>query len=203
MNNGWFVIYALGCICAVVVMTVNVAVAWVIGWVTHANTVNRNLKKLQPPDTTPWVVRAGTFIGIAVFAVLETALLSWISVALGVWRFIRVILELFRNLFASVPEAVRTLRFPLRTNPHLSRESVWAYVCALGTLVGQPVTQPNDLLLGFDEVVEHYPNFDSRLALRQLQSLRVIDPSVIADALALLNRQANIRSFGEDLDAWL
>jgi len=58
--------------------------------------------------------------------------LSWVGVVVGLVKFAIVFLRIIRDVVAQTPEAIKVLRYPLRNNPDLSREAVWAYVYALG-----------------------------------------------------------------------
>jgi len=189
MNNSWALIYVTGCVVEVIVLSVNSLILWTIRTITGANTVKRNLKKLEPPDRTSFLERVGKSLGAIIFEIA----LSWIGVVLGVWVFLRTLLGILQEVFASTPEEIRRLRYPLRNNPSLSRETVWAYLTAVAALGGNPVTDPTELLSSTEDIVKNYPDFNSGLALRQLQSLGVVDSGVAAAALDIVTQLQNSR----------
>ncbi len=189
MDSVWFEIYLVGCLLAVPMMLLNTVIIWFLNWLTKTNILIRNLKKLAPPDETSLSIKTLKIVGIYVF---ETAL-SWVSVAAGLFQLARVLLSTVREALTSIPEAIRTLRFPLRNNPELSRESVWAHAFGLRVLAGDPPGSASEILSSLAEIGEHHRTFDGSLALRQLKALHVVEPEMITEALA---------SLGPSQDSW-
>ena len=173
-------VYLAGCVAVVLLSFMRIAVFWAINWILKANIVQRNLKKLQPPEKRPFLTRAGLFLAVVTFE----AALSWINVPIILWQTTADFFRTMRELLASVPEEVKQLKYPLRNNADLTRESVWAYVQAFNVKLGN--TQPSnyDLIASLDEIHNYYPSFDSIGALRQLDSLKSFSPGRIDDAIA-------------------
>jgi hypothetical protein len=82
------------------------------------------------------------------------------------------------------PEGIKRLRFPLRNNPDMPRESVWAYLHALNVEVGGEPPSETALVDSLNEVTDYYPSFDRVAALKQLESLKVISQDVTSASLA-------------------
>ena len=91
-----------------------------------------------------------------------------------------MVLPVARDALSPVPQAVRQLRFPLKNNPSLPAESVWAYLYALGIRAGNVPPDEPGLAEEIDEIFSNLPDFDRAAALRQLDALDVVKPSVIA-----------------------
>lgn len=178
-NSLWFLAYISGCLVAAVVMLFNAATSWFLRWATKTNVILKNLKKLEPQGDSTVTARVAK---VGLVFVLEIAL-SWISALFGIWSLLRTILTTIRETFSSTPESVRALRYPLRNNPGMSRESVWAHVTGLSVLSGQAPGSPDELLTSLDAVADHHSDFDRALALRSLKTLRVVDPELIGQAL--------------------
>jgi hypothetical protein len=180
-NHPYLAIYLLGCGFVPVLAVTCVAFTWVLSWITKANVVAKNLRKLEPSQSkAPFASRAGKFLATWT---AEMAL-SWISVAVLAWRTVSVFFRTIREIFSSVPEAVRQLRYPLKTNPDLPAESVWAYAYALNIRVGSPPPDAATLSQHLDVMSTLVPLFDRAAALRQLEALDVVKSSTIAAVVA-------------------
>ncbi len=177
--SDWLLLYVIGCIAAFVLLSFNSILFWFIRWVTKTNILLKNMRKIGPEDKESFAVKVLKGVGLIV---AETAL-SWLSVLAGLWRLIRIVLETLRDVLTPAPERIRALRFPLRNNPDLPSESVWAHVVGLAVLAGQPLTQPSEVLEALDQLVENRSRFDRRRALLQLQGLHVLDADIVSAAL--------------------
>lgn len=146
-----------------------------VDWIFKGGVFRTNLKKLYPPDPQS---RLSKFLWGALL-VLLSALLSWIQVLLGlgeaVWRFVKIV----REVFAAVPQDIKRLRFPLHNNPDMSREAVWAYVCALNAKEGGVLATPSKLLESLEAVRQGHEYFDPRLALKHLAELRAVSAETV------------------------
>jgi hypothetical protein len=177
--NEWWPVYLLGCFAAIVVMLANTAVFYSVGWLRKSNIVARNLKKIFPPDRTPFATKLAKG---AAFVALEIAL-SWIAVAAGAWKLLRFVLETMREVLSPPPEAVRKIAYPLKCNPDMSREAVWAHTLSIGALTGDSLAQPEGICEALSEVSAVYDDFDKELALRLLRGLNVVAPDVIDESV--------------------
>jgi hypothetical protein len=160
-----------------------VTLVWLIAWITKENILEKNLKKLLPPDESHGDETFGT---IAAFA-LEIAL-SWITVVVGLWQISVIVLKVVREAFSSTPETVKLLRFPLRNNPDMSPEAVWAYVHAIGIRSGNKQPDAKYLLYLLNNVREVHHFFNREAALNQLKSLNVVSDEAISSACQLLTQ---------------
>ena len=102
------------------------------------------------------------------------------------WQIPTAPFRVLRDVFTPTPEEIKLLRFPLRNNPEMSRESVWAYVLALQVKSGDKLPDESALLTSLKEMSNHYHTFDSRTALKQLDNLKVISPEVMTASLKRL-----------------
>ena len=176
-------IYLIGCALVVFLTLFKVVIFWFIGWITKENILNKNLKKLQYPDETTFTSKTLLFLGATV---LE-AVLSWVNVLVIHFQIIKMLLNVVREALTTKPEAVKALRFPLRNNPNMSREAVWAYLSALQVKVGEKQPNESDLLYSLDEVADYYPAFNKQVALNQLKELNVTSKDIIVSVLNELN----------------
>ncbi|HEY4964487.1 MAG TPA: hypothetical protein VIH90_07390, partial [Candidatus Saccharimonadales bacterium] len=148
---------------------------WLIEWIVNDHVVKKNLAKLRDPSR-PFMERAAIYF----LLLLVDIVLSWISV---IWIILRIIYALFliiRSLFESVPEEVKLLRFPLRNNPSMSREAVWAYATALDVRSGKPwdgFSKRTEL----KELNELYPGFSCSEALNIFKGLKIVDPDTVGE----------------------
>jgi hypothetical protein len=180
-------IYLLGCALVPALALVSVFTFWVLAWLTKTNVLTKNLKKLQASTTrAPFPSRAVKFLATWLFEIA----LSWISVALLVWRLLKILLGTAREVLSSRPESIKLLSYPLKNDPHLPVESVWAYAYALTIRGGSPPPDEAALTAELEEISAQKPRFDRAVALRQLESLDVVKPAVIA-AVAARRRGAS------------
>ena len=146
----------------------------VLNWFTKANILAKNIKKISIPDNTSQLKRVAGIIGMTFLEIL----LSWINVLVMIWQIITTIFESLRELFISIPEDIKVLRFPLRNNPYLDRESVWAYVTALDLKSGNRQPDRYSYKESMDLLSEHYPSFNRVSAVRILEGLNVLTPDL-------------------------
>lgn len=178
-------IYLVGCVLAVSLIVVKVVLFLAIDWIIKANILNKNLRKLKPPDPRTFWTKAAIFVG----TLIAEGLLSWINVPVVLWQIVTTLLRVVRDQRQPVPEGIQLLRFPLRNNPDMPRESVWAYLQAISVKWGDKLPNEVELASSLNEVAEYYPPFNRITALKQLESLNVISSDVIAAALAQVGNE--------------
>ena len=178
-RHPYILIYLLGSALVVVLVVVRVTLLGFIAWITKSNVIAKNLKKLDPPDDEGLGQKALTFVVILAFM----AAISWIGVAIEVFQIIVALLQILRDAFTSAPEAIKLLRFPLRNNPDMSREAVWAYVQAMRVRSGEKQPDENELLYSLNSLREEHPSFNREAALSQLEGLGVVSSDEISSAL--------------------
>jgi hypothetical protein len=185
-RHPYLFIYLLGCGLVWTIAIFNLALFWVLAWITKSNVLAKNLKKLQPPDEES---RGAKVLAFAAALMLEAAL-SWVGVAAALWKTLSTLFTMLREALASTPEAIKVLRYPLRNNPTMSREAVWAYVNALGIQAGEKQPDAGQLLSLLNSMVEDHPSFDRAAALSQLGGLNVVSGSEVSSALRYLSSSA-------------
>jgi len=178
-THPYLLIYLLGCMLVLILSMLKVAMFWLIGWITKTNVAAKNLKKIAPVDEQTAGSKAATFIGVLAFE----AALSWINVVVAIWQIAVTLLKVVREALVSTPEAIKLLRFPLRNNPNMSPETVWAYLQALNIKAGGEPPGQDELRDSLDGVCEAHPSFNRTSALNQLGGLNVMSGDVISSAL--------------------
>jgi len=177
--NDYLLIYLFGCALAFVLNIFNVLLFWLLAWFTKGNVVATNLRKLQEPDDDNiWIKTLATALGF----LLEAAL-SWIGVLAALWMTLSTVFKTLRETVTPTPEAIKLLRFPLQTNPNMSREAVWAHVQALRVRLGGNELSTAQLLALLDDMAESHPSFDKATALKQLENLDVVRSDSVMVAL--------------------
>jgi len=149
---------------------------YVFNWITKANILDKNLKKLQKEDKKEWYLNLLIFLG----KVLFEASLSWMNVVLVLWQIISEIIKGLRELLTPIPEEIKKLRFPLRNNPALSKEAVWAYLIAINSKTGEALPNKYFIIGSIEETLQNRPDFNYRYALNQLDNLKVLSSETIA-----------------------
>jgi hypothetical protein len=167
-------LYLLGCVLAVALTLVHLVLVHVLGWVTKGNIVAANVRKLQAPQPkTPFLKASAQFIGNLLF----NGILSWLFVLFVSWIILRLVLNTAREAWSSAPESVEQLLFPLKNNPDLPAESVWAHLKALEIRNGKPLDEAG---LFISLVKETPPGFNRGAAIDRLEALDVVKPAVLA-----------------------
>lgn len=182
--------YLVGVVLAMALLIAKSVVFWSLCWITKTNILAANVKKLREPDKTPIRVKIAKAVG---WFVAEAAL-SWLNVALVLWQILADSLRTIRDALSATPETVKRLRFPLKNNPDLSAEAVWAYLFALDITAGaQPPDEPQ-LMIALSKVSAHHPSFDQMVALGQLEFLGVVKPDVLSAAVDIVAEERNHQS---------
>ena len=182
-EHPYVLLYLVGCVAAALLSLVHLVIFGLIRWMTKTNTLNRNLNKILPPDERALYEKVATNLT----AIALSVALSWINVLVVAWQILAGLLGTVRELFSSTPEAVKLLRFPLRNNPKMSREAVWAYVQALQIKLGQLQPGESELRASLDEVFGYYPSFDRAKALNKLKALNVLSGDAVSALAATVS----------------
>lgn len=171
-------IYLFGSALAVFLGIVLVIEGYIITWATKDNVLRKNLEKIGDPKQSSLAVNVGTFL----LGLLFGAVMSWLGVLQYLLQIVWVPIKTLRELFSSVPEEIKLLRFPLKNNPYLSREAVFAYFYALRVKAGSKpsVWEITDEL---NTISGYYPSFSKEGAIHTLESLAVVDKEMISNAL--------------------
>lgn len=172
----YLLIYLLGSLLVVLLILVKLALFHIIDWIIKANILNKNLKKLAKPNNTAWYFRVLKFLGILLF---ESSL-SWINVVVVSVQIPYGIVKVLRDLFTPASEKIKELRFPLRNNPKLSPEAVWAYLMALNVKTGEALPKEHDIIVSIEEVLNNRPDFNYQNALDQIDTLQVINSKIVS-----------------------
>jgi hypothetical protein len=180
-DHPYIAIYLVGCLVTLVLIVAKATIFSVIDWATKANILTKNLKKLAPPDTKRWWDKVTGFVFLAL---IEIAL-SWINVPIALWQVSTGLFRVLRDLLTPVPEEIKLLRFPLRNNPEMPRELVWAYMLALMVKGGGITATPDYVSSSMQAVKRNHPSFSDNTAIEMLKSLKVLDSDVLSEAIDL------------------
>jgi hypothetical protein len=185
-KHPYLAIYFLGSLLVIVLLLTKVLLVRVTGWITKDNVVAANLRKLQPPDETSF----GRKVWNTLLTLALEAATSWIDVAVILYQILMLLLRFAREFVAPVPEAIKELRFPLKNNPQLSVEAVWAHLFALGIHNGNPPPDRQRLLEALDDACSNDRTFDRKTALRQLERLEVVKTDVLSATLTSVSTES-------------
>lgn len=186
--------YLIGCAVAFFLGIFVVLEGYIVAWIFKGNVLRSNLNKIQDPSTQGFKADAT----LLVVGLLSGIVMSWLGVLQYLWRVFSIPLNAIRETLSSVPEQVKSLRYPLLNNPNLSRESVWAYAYALGVRTGARADAAQ-MRYELEEVGSYYPSFESEAALETLRSLGVISEQTISEAMALV--RVSKEDDGEELNS--
>lgn len=177
-------LYLAGYALAAVLMLVKGTLLLTIDWLTKADILKANAAKIAAPDIRSSKEKT---LGAAI-VILILAVPSWIVVPVILWQIFQLpFLALrVRLSLAYMPESMKQYMFPLLTNRDLSREVAWAYSRAYGVKNGD-ILDDCFLVYELDKLFSYYPSFERTLALRRLETLNVVEPEIIAEALEQLN----------------
>lgn len=180
-NHPYLIFYVVGCVITVLLAIAQVIVFTLLNFLTRANIADRNLKKLAPPNRRTWTEKVVLFSLRHVVGIFG----SWLSVVAYLWQFVAVFFRTLRESLTPVPEEIKLLRFPLRHNPDMTREAVWAYVVALAVKGGGATVDINYVSAYLTEARRDLPSFTDGRAIDILKGLKVLDPVMLDSALAL------------------
>jgi len=187
-QNPYLLIYLAGSVLAVPLFFISIGLGYAIKWVIRANIASKNLKKLLRPDNKTWKQKVLIFLGACIFDVV----LSWIGVFFRIGHILFMILSLLRDAFAPVPEEIKILEYPLKNNPMLSKEAVWAYSVALCIKTGEEAKKT--ILMSIQEARDIHPSFNYQDALSQLDNLKVISTEDISSVKEILAMEGHFHA---------
>lgn len=172
-------IYLAGCLAAFCLHFVSAAGFFIVEWASKDDVLKKNLNKIKDPSQQGFKFTAIMFS----MSLVAGTVVSWLGVLLYLWVIFWTPLIAIRGAFSSVPEEIKLLRFPLKNNPNLTREAVWAYAYALGVKAGT-IPDPMNMAWELGEIGGYYPSFNSHVALETLRSLGGVDHETLSEALA-------------------
>jgi hypothetical protein len=190
MQHPAFVIYVLGVIAWWILLVFKMLVLGSIRWLTKEAIFQANYAKIcDPPEPVNWAFKAAYYV---ICWVIES-LLSWAAVIYEAGHLLWVLAKQVRELFVTVPENIKRLRFPLWNYPDLKVEAVWAHVYALGIVagidieaakrMGIPTGKKGALIWSLDDITDLHPDFNQAAALSYLDGLAVLPSRTIAKAV--------------------
>ena len=172
--------YLIGSAVAIFLGLFIVLEGYIVSWIFKGNVLRKNLAKIQDPSNQGFKAN----VSMLAFNLVTAAVMSWLGVLQYLWQALSIPLYAIREALSSVPEEIKSLRYPLLNNPDLSKESVWAYAYALGIKTG---SRADGVQIQYDleEVKTYYPSFNAEIALEALKSLGVISEQTVSDVALL------------------
>lgn len=135
-------------------------------WIFKIDIINKNLAKISLEPKLSFWEKVGAFF----IALIFESLLSWINVLVILWQFIYQTIKILRDVFLTVPEDIKSLRFPLKNNPDLDAETVWAYTQALSFKNGNTFSSDElgNSLIELRNGIKYFQPIKATLLLRSL-----------------------------------
>lgn len=180
--NDFLPAHAFGCAVTALLVLLHIILTWSISWVTKGNTLNKNLLKLQANDDLTFVQK---YVPPTVMFLMGVAM-SWINAPIVAWNIIVLLLNTLRGLLTETPEQIKALRFPLKNNPKMRAEAVWARLAALLVESGDAPMHKHGVIDSLNEASENVPSFNQIDALSHLSNLNIYSADVISDAIGLI-----------------
>jgi hypothetical protein len=166
MTEQYLAFYLIGCLLVVMLMLIHAIIYWSLSWLTKSGQAMKNAKKIMDPNETSTLFITFTFIIIDIS-------LSWINVLIIPFQIIKGLVTALRESW-STPASVKTLRYPLKNNPDMTREAVWAHIVSILVLMTGQQPESDEIADGLLEIQNWYPSFDTSTALDQLIALSVV-----------------------------
>lgn len=190
MSDTWATIlfvYLFGCFIAFLIQITTRTIINFIYFITKENILIKNIKKISEPDNRTKVKKFGEWA----LAFLLSVLASWINVIGASIHFIVFIFRFIREIIQTTPQTIKELRWPLRNNPDLSREHVWAYLVALSVKGGSTELNADLIIKEIFNITNYYEDFEKKRAVKILSTLIVINENILNE---VENRINNIDS---------
>lgn len=182
MMTTLLVIYIVGCFYSALLAFGSLLLDVIIHWVAGSGYFWANLKKIGlyrgindafAPQPVSWRLRA-LWISIEVG-------LSWVALPFSCWAILATAVKVVRSIFRPDPPRIVEIRLPLRSNPSLSAEAVWARVFAIAILAMGDFPKEAEVLKEI-ELQKERVSLDPTLAVDHLIHLNVL-PEATASAL--------------------
>ena len=162
----YFKIYLVGSAAVIMLGILKFFYFKVIFWLLKIDIINKNISKISLDRKLNFFEKVKNFS----FTLIIESLLSWINVLVILWQFLYETLKVLRDVFTITPEDVKSLRFPLKNNPNLDAEAVWAYTQALNFKNGN-IFSSDDLansLIDLKDGLKYFMPIKATISLRSL-----------------------------------
>lgn len=181
-NHEYISLYLLGCIVAALLWCLRLTFFWCINWILRHDVLVKNSAKILPPDAE---TREEKDVRLFKFFAFNF-IFSWFAAVEFLWSMVIEPLRILRDQVQPAPECIKELRFPLRNNPDMPRESVWAYLAALHVRAGNLPLAAKGLADSLFQIEFYYPSFNKIAALDQLERLDVIQKEVLSSVRSMI-----------------
>jgi hypothetical protein len=182
--NFWLAIYLVGAAITFLLILVKLFLSLCLRWMTKVSIWQKNLAKIQPPkENLKWYWNVAMFLGMS----LIECCLSWINVPVLIWQIIKILLDVIREMFTSVPERIKELRYPIRNIPNLEAESVWAHGLGLSVCAGSALPTVTSIVSELNEIKSFNRNFNPAVAVDHLKRLGVVSAEITTRVAERLN----------------
>jgi hypothetical protein len=113
-------------------------------------------------------------------------LLSWINVPVCIWQLFTQLVSTAAELMKRAPEDLNKYRYPLRENPSLSPEEVWAHLVAVAVAGGKLTIRSETLVQELHEISDRGIKINKLQALECLAELRCMRTGIIEESKEML-----------------
>ncbi len=178
LNSEILKVYLLGSLATVILYILNQVVFGTIRWFMKLNVMTDNYNKLVYPFKPESIRDKATK---HLLSVVFESIFSWISVLIQIYGTFRGLLEIIREVFSDKPENIKELIYPLKNNPNLKAEHVWAYVAAIGILDGNIMPNKGAIASELQQSVDANNKFNYELAVEKLKTLHAVEEEQLAN----------------------
>lgn len=168
-------LYILGATLAFCYIVFNKAVDWLYSKITGLDVFRENLKKLEmhydfftgEMKEYPVTNKEATKL------ILLEMSLSWISVIIQIWKTFKFFIQAIKEQLTVSP-ALKELYYPLRNNPYLEKEIVWARLISSSVITTGRQLSLEEVYRGIEIYESRLINFNRDKALKYLLDLEVV-----------------------------
>jgi hypothetical protein len=201
-NGGWkknkpmvtlYYIYLSGSILTVCLVLFNLALGWTFRQLSGEGWYWYNTEKigLYRHSTLGTVTTEKPSLVLALSLIFIEAVSSWIGLLCGVWKLCHLLLAAMRTFFSKQPEELIRVRFPLRANPDLEPEAVWAHLFSLSILMSAGLFSCEETLSDLAMTKERVGRFDEIKAISYLENIGIAKKQLIDEVRQLLAETAS------------
>lgn len=175
-------VYVYGCAVTALLILLHMMLAWSLSWITKENVLNKNILKLQTIDDLTLVQKCT----LPTVMFLLGVVMSWVNTPIVIWNIVITLLNTLRELITETPEEIKRLRYPLKNNPKMTPEAVWAHLSALLVKAGDEPQHEHGIIDSLNEASEIIPSFNQINALNHLNNLNAYSAEVISSTVDLI-----------------
>jgi hypothetical protein len=168
-------LYLLGCFATLFLTILKITLIQVGFWFVNEQIYRHNIAKISVyfSPITGHLTHEKTKLKTIVFTIFLDCLLSWINVVFVTFQICMFCLILIKFMFRTAPPSFQEILFPLRNDPSLDPEMVWARIIAVGNY-GHAQPTASNLKLDLDTTSRLVPGFSRAKALACIRALKFV-----------------------------